>query len=216
MRNYFIFITTLIIIFCTGCDLVGVQGSGVKKTENRELDTFKSIELDSAADVNITFGESQSVTITTDDNILKLIDTSVSNGKLKIESDEWFNTNIGIKIDITIAELNRVDLDGAGDININSLSAPNFVARIDGAGDIYASGSVNNLDVKIDGAGDIKMYNLTADIVKAKINGAGDIKVYVNQNLDAEIDGAGNIYYKGPGQVTRSQIDGAGKISSRN
>lgn len=216
MRNYFIVITSLLVIFCTSCNLVGIQGSGVKKTEHRELDTFTSIQLDSAADVNVTFGETQSVTITSDDNILELIDTSVSNGKLKIKSNEWFNTDIGIKIDITITELNRVDLDGAGDININDLSASSFIARIDGAGDIYASGLVSNLDVKIDGAGNIKMYDLTSDTVKARINGAGDIKVYVTQNLDAEIDGAGDIFYKGPGQVSRSKIDGAGKISSKN
>ncbi len=235
MKRYFLIAATLIVLF-SGCSLMGIQGSGIRVSEVRDLNVFTSLELEAAVNVNITFGDSQSVTITGDDNLLRIIKTNVVNGELIIRQSDEFNTSIGIKVDIVLVELNRVEIDGSGDItipninaatftatiegsgdiNILDITATTFTAQINGSGDITATGVTEKLGVNVRGSGTINMYGVVSSDAVARVDGSGDINVYANSSLNAEINGSGDIYYKGLCTLTRSVINGSGDITSRN
>src|SRR5438874_537424 len=71
---------------CVGCgmDVTTVQGSGTRASETRQVDPFSAVDSVGAEDVTITIGAQQSITVEADDNILPLIETKVSNGRLRI------------------------------------------------------------------------------------------------------------------------------------
>lgn len=218
--KYLGIVSVILVIFLSGCDLEvkkdsQIEGSGVKASDSRELSPFTEIELDSQSDVNITFAKHQSFMITGDDNIIGLIKTSVSNGKLRIYSDKSFNTNLNLVVNIVMPELSRIDLNGSGDINVNKINISSFSGNINGSGDITITGTSNYTEVNINGSGNINLFNLMSSNVKARINGSGDINVYASKTLDAEINGSGDITYKGGCYVT-TKINGSGKIKSRN
>ncbi len=215
MSKINIMLLVLTCTFLSSCSLTGFEGSGKEKTESRVLDVFTSIELDSSVDVNVTFGETQSVSITGDDNLLKYIDTDVDNGKLVIDQSENFNTKIGITLDIVLVGLKRIDIDGSGDFNIKSINTDNFIGRIDGSGNITAIGFTNSLDIEVAGSGDVNMFELIASHVVAKINGSGDINVFSKETLDVNINGSGDVRYKGACQV-ESVINGSGSVRKSN
>src|SRR5690349_25107308 len=72
-----------------GCQYIGkgVRGSGNRKTEKRELASFKSVEASGAFEVSIVCQQSQSFEMEGDDNILAIIKTEVADGNLRIHSE---------------------------------------------------------------------------------------------------------------------------------
>src|SRR4051794_937172 len=46
-----------------------VTGSGVSKTEQRDVGEFQKIHVNGSSNVNIVIGDKQSVSVTTDDNL---------------------------------------------------------------------------------------------------------------------------------------------------
>ena len=69
-----------------GCHIGGVRGSGVRKTEKRDLPSFTAIETIGAFEVQVNCQKPASFEIEADDNILPLIQTEVRNGVLRVSS----------------------------------------------------------------------------------------------------------------------------------
>ena len=70
----------------------GVAGSGNIVNENREVSNFKAIDVGGFFQVEIVAQKDFSVEVQADDNLLPLIKTEVSDGVLKIETSEKFNS----------------------------------------------------------------------------------------------------------------------------
>jgi hypothetical protein len=93
-----------------------VHGSGVELAEDRELEAFHQIDLGCASDVDVSIGEFQSVTVTGDDNIVPLIRTEVSDGRMLIDCDKRFRTKLGLKVRLVVAKLDSIKISGSGDV----------------------------------------------------------------------------------------------------
>src|SRR2546426_2648529 len=65
-----------------------VAGSGVRKTEKRDLPSFKAIEAEGAFDIQATCQKPVSFEIEADDNLLPLIQSDVKNGVLYLSSEK--------------------------------------------------------------------------------------------------------------------------------
>ena len=81
MNRLAVFSLVLFAPISTGCVSIlfnSVAGSGISKSETRELEEFSRISLAGSATVIVTCGESeQAFDVTTDDNILELLETVV-------------------------------------------------------------------------------------------------------------------------------------------
>src|ERR1041385_676738 len=71
----------------------GIAGSGVRKTEKRELKSFSAIDTTGAYEIHIACQKPASFEIEADDNILPLIKTEVRDGILFVNSDERYHTS---------------------------------------------------------------------------------------------------------------------------
>ncbi len=208
--------TILTLLFITSCNLTGKNGSGIKESETRTLSAFTTITSDIVVDINVIIGETQSVTVTGDDNLLSIINTKVTDGKLRITSSEEYNTNIGIDIDIVVADLTHVDFDGVGDIDITGINNTDFDIEIDGVGNGKVSGTTTNLVATLDGVGDLELYGLKAENADVDLDGVGSIEVYASLTLKVELNGVGDIHYKGDASITSINLDGVGDIKNKN
>ena len=201
---------------CVGLNLdlgPGVQGSGKEATEHRDVKDFSKIDTHGAFDVAVKCGPSRSVEITGDDNLVKLVETTVEDGTLTLTSEKNLHAKKGLKVTITTPHLTSFSLKGAGDVSIDGVNEKDFTVDLKGAGDLTASGKADNLNVTLKGAGDVKMYDLHADNVTATLNGAGDLNVWASKYLSAKMSGAGDLSYKGhPAKVDKDKT-GVGDIS---
>ena len=96
MRNLliFMFLVGVFVIGKSSCNnfswvFGGVSGTGPVKTETRNISNFNAINLELPADVEVTIGEQFLVEMSTQENLMPLLKTSVENRVLKIHADEY-------------------------------------------------------------------------------------------------------------------------------
>ena len=214
----------------------GQAGSGNMITQTRAVSNFHEIDLEYPAQVFISQGDSESLKIEAEDNVLPGIVTQVKNGVL----DVYYQADLGkrvsprrtVTITITVKDLTDVrfssagaltinglktdglnlSLSGAGDLKLNDISFQNLTANLSGAGSLSASGKADNLSLNVSGFGNFDgtaLQDKTADI---NISGAGGATVWATDSLSANISGAGSINYFGSPKLTK-QINGIGGVN---
>ncbi len=194
-----------------GCN-VGIKGSGISKTEARVVADFKSVSSEAVGDVNVTIGDSQSVEVTMDDNLLPLLVTEVVDGELKIRTTGSFNTSIGLKVKITTPSLDSIRSSGVGNVKIDGLDSEQFAIGISGVGSVSANGKVQNLNVTVSGVGSADLDELVAENVSVTVSGVGGAEVYASKSVNASTSGVGNIKVLGNPAEKKESKSGIGSI----
>jgi hypothetical protein len=214
----------------------GVPGSGNVVTDDRAVQDFHAVQVDYPAQVFISQGESESVKIEAEDNLLPGLKTENRAGVLVIyyrsQDGKHVNPTKPVKITVMAKDLTDVKfssageldieglhtqdlslfLTGAGNVTLANILVDNLTLRLSGAGSVTASGTANDLDVTISGFGDFKGADLHSKAANVDISGAGGATVWVDDQLTAEISGAGSVNYYGSANVTR-HISGLGGVN---
>ena len=228
----------VIVLTITGCIIVvngkSAQGSGNIITEEREVSAFNKIHLKGSGKVFLTPGEKQTLVIKTDDNIMPLIETTVSGDKLTISHGKHHLRPTVFEVYITLEKLEGVRISGSGDIiGTGRFVTDTFYAEISGSGDvdlevetgklaskisgsgaIRLAGKAEGYTVSISGSGEINTFDVEAKNVTVKISGSGDCRVHAVESLDTKISGSGDVYYKGRPRIN-TKISGSGSLISR-
>lgn len=192
-----------------------ISGSGDLVTQTRSTDPFKRIESNLALELKVEVGKAQNITLTFDDNLIDLVQTRSDGTTLIIDSEESFSTNHSIQVLITVPQLDLVNSEGSGMIDIVNLDSKRFRAIISGSGELTATGKVDLLEIEINGSGDVRTDELLAREVIVSINGSGSAEVNALEALDGEINGSGDILYVGKPDNIHSSVNGSGTIRKR-
>lgn len=197
---------------CSGCYInVGVPGSGVSSTEQRSVDEFTAIDLSGSSEVNVICGEEQSVTVTVDDNLQEIITTEVTNGELRIGSTQSYSPKVGLKIDITVPTLNKLEVSGACNATIENCETEKLDLDVSGAGKLFVSGTVDRVELDMSGAGSVDLSELIAKTAKIDMSGAAKTSVNASDELDVDISGVGKVSYLGDPTI-KKEVSGLGKV----
>lgn len=211
-----------------------VKGTGPAVTKTLTVAAFSTLECSMAADIEVTQGSNQSVTVVGQENIIDLIQTEVSDGKwrIKLPKGTWADYE-NLKFKITMKEVRGLGMAGSGSISTTNkiktddlqigLSGSGKISvetdatyvdcGISGSGDISLKGNAKELNIGTSGSGDLKALDFVVEKVKIGISGSGDCLVNVSESLDAGIAGSGSVRYKGRPKV-KSSISGSGSVSS--
>ena len=203
---------TLFTAGCTSAWAATVQGSGVAKTETRDVGAFSLVRLDGSADVKVTIGEKPSLTISGDDNILPLIETTVKDNQLVITSHGSISPKLPLKAEITTPSLTGFAINGSGDVKIAGLNEKEFAASIRGSGDMTVTGAAESLKVDIKGSGDAKLDGLAAKKATVSVSGSGDVQVNATDSLTATVAGSGDVRYSGEPKELVKSVAGSGSV----
>lgn len=213
-----------------------IRGDGNSKKETRQVSDFTSLSSRGPMDVQITYGNSNSIAVQADENLLQYIETSVENGKLIIQPKKNVNLKSKTKIVVFVSmtKINMLQLSGSGNINgsgafendgktnmmvsgsgnikINSGNFNKLGLYISGSGNIdLKGGSANNLEVAVSGSGNIDCSNVATENAEVKISGSGNARVDASKSISANISGSGNVFYKGEPNSISTKVVGSGK-----
>lgn len=212
-----------------------IEGNGRIKTETRSVSGFHGVSMSLPGSVEVRIGNTESISIETDDNLLPLIETVVENGTLKIRSNKK-NTGFDskhMKLVVQAKSLDKLALGGSGTITADSLRGPKISVDLGGSGDIAiknidtdsldidlggsgelkaANGRANKLSLSIAGSGNVDLGRLQSLSAKASIAGSGDATINVRDALDVSIVGSGNVNYYGDPKLNRS-VMGSGSAT---
>ncbi|MBN1211433.1 MAG: DUF2807 domain-containing protein [candidate division Zixibacteria bacterium] len=171
--------------------------SSEQTSQERKLDSFDRIELDGSADLFITFGGEQKVTVRADkDQLDKVVTENVGRRRLLIETDHY-RSRVDIEIEITVPELKRLSLFGSGNVEVVNIDGKYFDLLVEGSGDVILEGKVEELEITVDGSGDVDASDLTAEDVYVEINGSGDVDVYAEETIYSSVNGSGDVKVHG-------------------
>src|SRR3954452_555117 len=143
-----------------GCEIAGkvanhIHGSGVKKTEKRDVPEFDSLSVNGAYEVAIQSGKSREVQVEGDDNLLPHVVTEVENGRLVVKNDGSFNSKTALKLLIKVPNIRDVSFSGASNVELSDIKNDKLGIQIDGASTINASGETKSLAINVNGAGTV-------------------------------------------------------------
>lgn len=221
-----VFVLSLSLISCNA-----TKGSGNKVSEEREVDDFTEISLDCAVDVTVEIGKEKSVSVWADDNLIPMITTGVSGGRLTIDIDGNYMTSGGLKATVTVPQLTSVESSGSGDllvinpsgstftvtqsgsgdVTLENLSTQLFIANISGSGDLLAKGKADTLEANLSGSGGLDTGLTLCKTARAKSTGSGDLKINASTTLDVALSGSGDVTSLGKAQVSVNST-GSGKL----
>jgi len=190
----------------------GKKGSGVIQSETRELEPFTSLRISGAAEIRAVCGDQQSVMVSTDDNLLELVETSVKGGELAVGFSKPVTATSSLKVYITLKELKKLKTQGASKVFLEEIKTDELSIRAGGASRIEASGTVNTLSLKISGAGKYNGAELYAEQANVTIKGAGNARIHAGEKLSVNISGAGRVVCSGNPGTVEKHISGAGTV----
>ena len=201
----------LILALLLSACMHGVRGSGVRKTEQRDVTAFDSIDASGAFDVEVACQKPASFEIEADDNILPLVQTEVRDGVLRITTTRSYTSTGGIKLRINVPDLVSIKSTGAGKFNISGVKNDKFEIRSTGAATVVASGQSKSVKISSTGAGKIDAHDLRANDADVSVTGAAGVDVYATDELDVNVSGAGRVTYSGNPKVNK-KVSGAGQV----
>ena len=226
--NFFSIILSLILCACNPV----INGEGPVVTIKKDANKFSEVDLKLDASVTVSQGLENAVVIHAQQNIADHIECKPINGVLKIYSDANLNPDNQVMIDITMNNIEGLELSGSGVIKSKDvLKTPELKLKISGSGTIYADvignkleskisgsgqlnlrGNVTRTDYQISGSGTINSFDLTAQETDATITGSGEIHLTTISSLNAKITGSGSIKYKGNPAQFKQKVTGDGTI----
>jgi hypothetical protein len=218
------------VTFVAGCCVAGalsiacgfgfqtVEGSGKVITEARTVAAFSAVSLSGNGRLMVEETGSDSLTVTTDDNLLPYIKTEVKDGRLELGTSDNAMTNLRPSKDIvfklTVKKLDDLGVSGSGEVDVKGLAQDSFKIGISGSGEVTAHGSAGSLDIGVSGSGQYHGQDLAARRATVAISGSGDAVVAASDTLEAAVSGSGSVKYVGDPRVTQ-RISGSGSVSRR-
>jgi len=227
-------VPVLFLLLVSSCMQRTVVGEGEIITEKRDLSGFTGIVVNIPAEVVVSDGVDNGLSISTHQNLLDEIVTRIDGKTLVITSKANIESKEPVYIEADFENLMQVevsgsakvysantltcdvidiDLTGSGSVDLD-LAAGKITGMISGSGDVILSGNAEKLLIQINGSGKLSAYDLRSKYVSALVNGSGDIMTDVDVKLDAKVNGSGNITYSGNPKVD-ANINGTGTVSRK-
>lgn len=197
-------IFAILILTMQGCEddfwyhKITVIGTGPVITRNLDLQAFNKIENTGIANFYITIGSPQSVVLKAQQNIIDVMTWEVGNQALKVgfDKDVSIEKNEEIRFEITIPEIEEIELTGVGDFDLSGADQ-------------------DELTVNLTGVGSVRAYDMKVSTCNITLTGVGDCKVFVIDELNVTIAGVGYVYYKGDPEIN-STLTGVGRLINDN
>jgi hypothetical protein len=230
-------------ISCRGVSLVDINEDTIKPsdviiTQERDVSDFTGIDMRTFGKVILSQGDNESLTIKGSDNIVPVIQTSVRDGILDIQTEENINiTSLGdnnlLIFTIVVKDISSLTISGAADVELDSLStskleitmsgagqvelgylnADSLNIMLSGVGNVEVSGEVTKAWIDIPGAGSVNASDLKIQTVDVSISGIGGATLWVTDRLTGTISGGGTVSYYGNPQ-TNTETTGLGSFKS--
>jgi phage shock protein PspC (stress-responsive transcriptional regulator) len=189
------------------------------------LSDFNEVEINGLFDVRINFGHEYSVELIGEEKEKEKYTITQHGQTLAIEYDnnnkkfDWKSNPLNlekIKINITMPDLESLDLKGSGDVIFSGFNPSSFeitalgaididgqinthdiVINLSGASELELRGEGNTMEATVQGASQLKAYNFSTEDASVEANGASLAKVFVSRKLEVKEGIASKVSYRG-------------------
>lgn len=227
-----IFLVVILAGLLSSC--AGVRGNGNVQTESRNIENFTKIDVSGALNVYIKQGDQEKLTIKADENLMDIIETSVSNGELRIKPKRNIRDYKKLDVYVVVKELEAIDVSGACDVigegnfeskycEIDASGASDVVLNIkcegldvdvSGASDVKLAGESEVAEIEASGSSDVKALKLKTKRCQVNTSGASGVEITVEKKISVDASGASSVRYKGSPKDVRQNTSGASSVKA--
>lgn len=222
-----------------------IKGSGNVIVEERKVSGFDNILVSGAGKVIVTQGNSESLNVETDDNLMEYIETKVKGNTLEIgftdntlfssrKGQAALDPSDGFVFRVNVIDLEAISVSGAAKFEVEKLKTDQLNINLSGAGDVTVDDlNASRLDVVVSGAGDVDLTGKVG-VQDLLLSGFGRYQAFDLESQEAAvtISGAGgaevwvteilDVTISGAGDVkyygsptVTPEISGVGRIQSQ-
>lgn len=236
MKNFITIISAGFLVASCNISFNGdsLSGNGNIKTETRNIGNFNGVKSSGSIDIEISSGDTYSVSVEDDENILPVIITEVEDGTLNVHYKN--NTSINndhAKVYIKALSLEKIISSGSANISLTDaikndseieiavsgsgnieggVDAPKISASIGGSGNINLKGRTKDFEAKVSGSGDLDCSGLQSENTTVSVSGSGNAHVFASVSLKARASGSGDVHYRGNPASPEIHTSGSGSV----
>lgn len=197
-----------------------IRGSGDVVEETRAVSGVSGVELATLGTLHIEVGDTESLRIEAEDNLMEHLETEVSSGRLRIGTQDDVNLRATRPVNyyLTVTGLDTIVITSSGDIQALDLEAERFSITINSSGNLemgmlnadtlevdigssgnldIAGGEVKTQNVTISSSGNYTAQDLASDKAEVRINSSGSATIWVHDHLKAILSSSGDLRYRG-------------------
>jgi Putative auto-transporter adhesin, head GIN domain len=232
MRNTLLIVPALLL---SACSVAESTPSGPNGTRSFDVSGFDEVELAGSDNVRVVAGPAFSVQASGPEKILDRLKIEVkgstlSIGRKKSFSMGWSNDGSAL-ITVTMPLIKEASVAGSGDMSIDRVETPDFVAdlagsgklnvksaqveklsvSIAGSGDVTLTGSTKNIDISIAGSGSVMAKDVNATDASVSIAGSGNVDARASGVVSVSVAGSGDVNITGTTNCKTSKM-GSGEV----
>ena len=202
-----------------------------------EVAPFDEIVVTGPHDVIVTLGDTMAVKAQGPQDLLQRFEAVVEDGRLLIRPRDGESFAIDTDFDeltftVSLPRLERLTLEGSGDVTVDRVDGPQFDAvlsgsgdmtiglvrsdrasfSLTGSGDIEAAGYADSVTYSVEGSGTINAAALVGNAATVSLVGSGDIELTATDTANVTMTGSGDVEVNGPAACTISAT-GTGDVS---
>lgn len=172
-----------------------VKGNKTIITRSFPVEQLTSIEMNLYAEVVINCAAEEAMTITADENLMNLIETSVDDGHLRLTQKEWIQPSTAIQISIGAPNLERIQNTVHENTIVRNINRDEFRASaiigaltLDGkVNELYADGELGTVNAKA----------VEANVVTINLWDRGKIELGSPKEIKGSVKEDGRVIYEG-------------------
>ena len=181
---------------CGSFTTTSVAGCGDIETQMIDVSGFDRILLEGFGDVYIEQGQSESLSVQTDANLIPLLDIEVRGKELRLGTKRGVDVTPSESIiyNLTVQDLSSISLAGSGNFYVERVTSSDLTVSMPGSGNIDIKElNAGTLSIDLNGSGNINIDDIKAKAIDVSLKGSGDIKLEGNANTQiVTINGSGN------------------------
>lgn len=165
-------------------------------TKTYDVADFSAIECAGGYEVDYSIGEPY-LSISAPSKVMEYLVVSCNDGVLKLSmNNKRVRNTDAVKVTVRSGRLNKVEVAGAVEFDSKEiLTDGEFRMEVSGAGEVDIDRiAATDVILEVNGAGEIDIKGLDCNNVDVQVNGAGSIELKgYSKNARIEVNGAGNV-----------------------
>ncbi|MDA9844191.1 DUF2807 domain-containing protein [Flavobacteriaceae bacterium] len=207
------FLFSFCVLF-TSCSKDDFDGSDTLITITRDLPDFTRVLAENDMEVEIVYGDTQTVEITVNDNLQNQLRTNVSNNTLRISLEDGSYDNAVFKTKIQIPNFERLQLNDNTRGKVD-YSASQLEFEVKGSSVLDLQGSANVITTIIRDNGEINGFSFTTDVLNTTSRDASELTITCDDEINGTVQQASEVRYRGTPSIN-AQTSDAGQIINAN
>jgi hypothetical protein len=214
-----------------------ITGNGDVVKQEREISPFNSIDVSGVFNVYFAQGDTESLVIEADKNLIPYLKTKVEENTLYIDMEKHINIRHAKKKDIyiTLKDISRLKISAVGNIKTKGLlqlknleldhsgvgnlelefNCEKLTADIHSVGEVKLKGKVTEANIKNSSVGNTDASELIADKLEIDNSSVGNVEVHAEKEISINSSGVGNLTFSGNAEVKHMSSSSIGKVRKK-